>query len=78
MPKLPPIREGEDVIQIDQKKDRWPFMQAMRLDEGELNISIDSNEGGQVIGLGSGVATLTLSKKKAKRLREFLERTENA
>lgn len=74
--KLPPIREGENVIQIDAKKGKWPWLQALRFEDGSIAITIDMNEGGQVAMSGVGTAGLKLSKKKARRLREFLERTE--
>lgn len=77
MPKPPPIREGENVIQIDQTKNRWPYITAIRLEDGKVAVGIDQNEGGQAIGMGVGTAGLLLTKKKARRLREFLERTED-
>lgn len=76
MPKPPAVREGEDHIEIDAKKGEWPFIQAARLDDGSLGVVIDCNPGGHVVGEGAGVAALRISAKKAKRLREFLERTE--
>lgn len=74
--KLPPVRESEDSIEIDQKKGQWPYARFVRLEEGELGIILDSNQGGIIIGEGVGQAALVISKKKARRLREFLERTE--
>lgn len=79
MPKdiPPPVREGEDFIEIDMKKGRWPYAKFGRLEDGSVVIYLDCNEGGQVIGQGVGLAALRLSAKKARRLREFLERTES-
>lgn len=76
MPNPPPIREGADILEIDQKKGQWPFIRFVRLDEGRLGIIIDSNEGGQVINQGQGIAGIALGPKKARKVREFLERTE--
>lgn len=74
--KLDPIREGERVLEMDQKKGEWPFARFVRLDDGGLGIIVDGNEGGQVVNEGQGIAVIALGKKKARKLREFLERTE--
>lgn len=76
MPDVPAIREGDDYIEIDQSKGSWPFVKFVRGDKDRLLMLIDSNEGGQIIGEGQGIAMLVISKKKAKALKEFLERTE--
>lgn len=72
----PAVREDDVAIEIDAKKGRWPFVKAIRGERGRLALVIDQNEGGQVIGEGRGVGIIVISRKKAKRLREFLERTE--
>jgi hypothetical protein len=78
MPKSqPPIREGANYIQIDAKKGRWPWIQAVRHEDNTVSIAVDMNEGGQMIGTGVGTAGIRLSKKKIRLLREFLERTED-
>lgn len=76
MPKPPPVREGANIIEIDQKKGAWPFVRFVRLDDGGVGIIVDCNEGGQSINEGQGVAVIAIGKKKARKLREFLERTE--
>lgn len=73
---IPPVREGENVIEIDAKKNHWPFAKFIRLDDGTLAIIVDQNASGPRIGEGAGVAVIKIGKKKSKRLREFLERTE--
>lgn len=76
MANMPPVREGANIIEIDQKKGAWPFIRFMRLDDGSLGIFVDGNEGGQIINEGQNIATIIVGKKKARKLREFLERTE--
>lgn len=77
MPKSPPpIREFENGIEIDMKKGEWPYIKMVRIEGGHLAIFVDCNPGGQVINSGQGLAAVTLSPKKAKALRAFLERTE--
>lgn len=76
--KFPPIREHENHIEIDAKKGKWPFLHVDRDPEGGITIVMDCNEGGQVVGEAVGVSVIRLSPKKARRLREFLERTEEA
>lgn len=75
--RFPAIREHDDHIEIDAKKGKWPFIHIDRDEDGSLMVIIDCNEGGQIIGEGVGVAAIKLSPKKARRLREFLERTED-
>jgi len=75
--KPPAVRESETDIEIDAKKGEWPYFKAFRLDDGSLGVVVDQNEGGIMIGQGVGIAGLRLSRKKARRLREFLERTED-
>ena len=75
--KPPAIREEYDDIEIDVKRGEWPFVKAFRMDDGSLGLMVDMNEGGAVIGEGRGVAAVRLGRKKARRLREFLERTED-
>jgi hypothetical protein len=72
---IPPIRVGEDGIEIDAKKGKWPFMRMVRGVDGELFILIDSNEAGSVMGRTENMAAITLSKKKTKAIEEFLVRT---
>lgn len=74
--KFPAIRERDDHIEIDAKKGKWPFIHIDRNEDGSITVIIDGNEGGQIIGEGVAVAAIKLSPKKAKRLREWLERTE--
>lgn len=71
--KRRPVREDEDSIQIDMKKNRWPFLHAQDFGEGVL-IFVDQNESGMVIGEGVGLAGIPMSYKKAARLRDFLSR----
>lgn len=74
---MPPIRESDEFIEIDAKKGKWPFVRLVRGPKGELFILMDANEGGSmVVGRPENMAALVLSKKKAKAIREFLERTE--
>lgn len=75
--KQPPIRtDGTSFIEIDQRKDRHPFLhvQAVRLDNGKLRwaVVMDSNEGGQIVGEGQGISMLLLSDRKMRALRDFL------
>jgi hypothetical protein len=76
LPKPPAIREGEDTLEIDQKKGKWPYVRFVRLEDGSVGVIIDANEGGVVVGQGVGTGVIVLSAKKARRVREFLERTE--
>lgn len=78
MPKMPSVRETEEMLEIDAKRGEWPFMRLMRADDGSgrLFLMIDCNQGGTVIGEGRGIGVLVISKKKARRLQEFLERTD--
>ena len=78
--KLPPIREGEEFIEIDAKKGKWPFMRAvwgvdMSTDKRCLALIVDGNDGQQFIGEGRGIGMLLLTEKKARALRDFLDRT---
>lgn len=79
MKKNPPaIREDDVSIQIDQKRGHWPHLAAFLLDDpdGKLAIAlvVDDNEGGQVIGENVGRAAILLTHKKARALRDFLNR----
>lgn len=76
MTKPPTVRENEIAIEIDAKRGRWPYTKMTRTDDGGVVMVVDCNEGGAVIGSGVGVAGIRLSAKKARRLREWLERTE--
>lgn len=76
MARPPAVRESADSIWIDAKRGEWPFIQVSRLDDGGLLIGLDINHGGYVVGEGVGLAAIKISAKKARRLREFLERTE--
>lgn len=67
------IRETKDSIQIDMKKNQWPFLHAQDSGDGVV-IFIDQNEGGLVVGEGVGLAGMPMSYKKAAALRDFLDR----
>lgn len=71
-----PVREGEDFIEIDERKKKWPFLRihADMEDPGRFFIMIDCNKAGQVVGEGVGIAAVSLSRKKMKHLRDFLDR----
>ena len=77
----PPVREEEDFIEIDVKKGQWPFLKAMwaRSQRGKLRllVIVDCNARGDIIGQGQGIGVVDLSPKKARRLRDFLDRTLN-
>jgi hypothetical protein len=74
--KPPPIREGERHIEIDVRKGAYPFVRFERAHDGRLLIVMDSNEAGQVMGEGRGVAAMVLSKKKSRAIERFLRRTD--
>lgn len=74
---MPAVREDDTSIQIDMKRGEWPYIQFQREENGELIVYIDCNRGGQVMGTGAGLAAVKLSPKKARRIQEFLERTES-
>lgn len=75
----PAVREDQFSIEIDQQKGKWPFLKAMwgtdKKGRTRLIFVSDQNEGGTVIGEGGGIAILALSKKKARRLAEFILRS---
>ncbi len=79
MSKDPPIRETEFAISIDQVKGQWPYASAVWGHDPEgkrkLVIGVDQNEGGQLISEGVGMGAVALSPKKARALRDFLNRT---
>lgn len=70
-----PIRYSKDRtgMEIDQNKRQWPFFRIELLrDAKRVGIYIDCNEGGQVVGEGKGIASVRISLKKARALRDFL------
>ncbi len=75
----PAVREDEFSIEIDMTRGKWPFLKAMwgqdKKGRTRLIFVSDSNEGGQVINQGEGVSIIALSKKKAQRLADFINKT---
>lgn len=71
---MKPVQETETIIQIDQKKGKWPFLKVAVLTSGKLGFFIDCNEGGQIVGQDQGKAVMTMNRKKVERLRDFLTR----
>lgn len=71
------IREDQDSIDIDQKKNQWPHVMAQRGEhprtgKPKLLILIDGNEGGHVVGSGANLASIILNRKKAIALADFI------
>lgn len=62
------IREGDEYIEIDQDKKRWPFIRAQTYGPKKIIFLSDCNEGGQIIGENHGRSAIQLSRKKARRL----------
>lgn len=75
----PAVREEEFAIEIDVSRGEWPFLKALwgadQRGKTRLVFIADSNPRGNVIGESSGVGIVPLSKKKAKRLADFIYRT---
>lgn len=75
----PAIRDDGAGIEIDQRRGKWPFMKAMwgQDEKGRLRliVIVDANEAGQVVGENANVGIIAISKKKARALRDFLDRT---
>lgn len=70
--KTKAIRQGDNFIEIDQKKGEWPYFRA-QADDDFITLFIDSNKGGQLVGEGQGMALIHISHKKARALRDFLD-----
>lgn len=68
------VRSNTEYIEIDQTKGRYPYMRLGVLsdDRKVWNLIVDRNEGGQVVGEGVGIAGITISQKKLRKLRDFL------
>jgi hypothetical protein len=77
--KMPAVREEEFTIEIDQKKNHYPFVRFQwgSKEDGTpvLLVVANCNQRGDVIGENEGVAILALSVKKVRRLNKFLTRT---
>jgi hypothetical protein len=75
----PAVREDEFSIEIDMKRGKWPFLKALwgqdKHGRTRLIFIADANEGGQVVGQSQNVGIVALSKKKARRLAEFILRS---
>jgi len=75
----PAVREDEFSIEIDVKRGKWPFLKAIwgqdKHERVRLIFIADANESGTVVGENANIGIIGLSKKKAKRLADFIYRT---
>lgn len=75
----PAVREEEFSIEIDMKKGKWPFLKAIwGRDKDErlrLVFIVDANDKALTMTEGVGIGIVALSRKKAKRLADFIYRT---
>lgn len=78
MPKLPPVRETAESLEIDESKGDWPFIRMIRMEDGSLYVGIDANNAGIAVGRAEHTAAIVLSPKKAARICRFIERTDPA
>ena len=78
-PKPPSVREDEFYIEIDVQRGEWPFLKALWGSDNEgrtrLVFICDANPRGNVVGENANVGIVPLSKKKAKRLADFIYRS---
>lgn len=72
------VRYDDTMISIDVKKGEWPHVTLMLVtdetDTEKLAVIVDANHGGSIVGESGGVGIVPLSLKKARIMRDWLNK----